>query len=201
MAAQSDLLARIKACTLCADQLPLPPKPILQYSPQSPILIAGQAPGIKAHQHGRPFADVSGQRLRQWLGISEEDFYNPALVSILPMGFCYPGRGKSGDLPPLPQCAQTWRDALMAGFTELKLTLVIGQYAQRYHLPGMTARSVTETVQQWRAFSPAIFPLPHPSPRNQGWLARNPWFAEELLPALQQRVGEVLGAAKFAQKT
>ena len=185
------LLNDVRGCTLCAGDLPLGPKPILQWHPAARILIAGQAPGRKAHEAGVPFADASGERLRQWLGLTAEQFYNPQLVAILPMGFCFPGTGKSGDLPPRPECAPAWRQALLQPLKNLQLTIVIGQYAQAYHLP--TAQSsVTDTVASWQNYWPDIIPLPHPSPRNNIWLKRNPWFAEQLLPKLQARVKQVL---------
>lgn len=185
------VLEDVRRCTLCAGDLPLAPKPILQWHPAARILIAGQAPGRKAHEAGVPFADASGERLRQWLGLTAEQFYNPQLVAILPMGFCFPGTGKSGDLPPRPECASAWRQALLKPLKNLQLTIVIGQYAQAYHLP--TAKSsVTDTVASWQDYWPDIIPLPHPSPRNNIWLKRNPWFAEQLLPELQARVKQVL---------
>jgi uracil-DNA glycosylase len=185
------LLDDVRRCTLCAGNLPLGPKPILQWHPAAQILIAGQAPGRKAHDAGVPFADASGERLRQWLGLTAEQFYNPQLVAIFPMGFCFPGTGKSGDLPPRPECAPAWRETLLQPLKNLQLTIVIGQYAQAWHLP--TAKTLlTETVAAWQQYWPDIIPLPHPSPRNNIWLKRNPWFAEQLLPKLQARVKQVL---------
>ncbi|SEH64309.1 Uracil-DNA glycosylase [Rheinheimera pacifica] len=189
--AGTELLNKVRHCTLCAEVLPLAPKPILQWHPAARILIAGQAPGRKAHDAGVPFADASGERLRQWLGLTAEQFYNPQLVAILPMGFCFPGTGKSGDLPPRPECAATWRQALLQPLKNLQLTIVIGQYAQAYHLPAAQS-SVTHTVASWQDYWPDIIPLPHPSPRNNIWLKRNPWFTEQLLPKLQARVKQVL---------
>jgi uracil-DNA glycosylase len=185
------LLEDIRACTLCTKQLPLGPRPVLQFHPHARILVAGQAPGSKVHASGVPFADASGDRLREWLGISEETFYDARRVAILPMGFCYPGTGKSGDLPPRPECATAWRDQLMQRLTKLKLTLVIGQYAQTYHLPD-AKDSLTDTVLAWREYWPRAVPLPHPSPRNNIWLRRNPWFEKELLPRLRSRVKAAL---------
>jgi uracil-DNA glycosylase len=185
------LLEDIRACTLCTKQLPLGPRPVLQFHPHARILVAGQAPGSKVHASGVPFADASGDRLREWLGISEETFYDARRVAILPMGFCYPGTGKSGDLPPRPECATAWRDQLMQRLTKLKLTLVIGQYAQTYHLPD-AKDSLTDTVLAWREHWPRAVPLPHPSPRNNIWLRRNPWFEKELLPRLRSRVKAAL---------
>lgn len=185
------LLDEVRACTLCADHLPLGPRPVVQAHPSARILIAGQAPGRKVHETGIPFNDASGERLRAWLGISRETFYDPMQVAILPMGFCFPGTGRSGDMPPRPECAPAWRAALLSHLKNIQLTLVIGQYAQAYHLPNESA-SVTEAVQAWRKYWPYTVPLPHPSPRNNLWLKRNPWFENELLPVLRVRVSEVL---------
>jgi len=187
----TSLLDEVRACTRCAENLPYEPKPILQIDPQAKILIVGQAPGRKAHESGIPFDDASGDRLRDWMGISRELFYDPKYVAILPIGFCFPGTGKSGDLPPRPECAPAWRDQLLSHLQDIELTLVIGQYAQNYHLHDKQS-SLTETVRAWKTYWPKIVPLPHPSPRNNIWLRRNPWFETELLPSLQQRVSEVL---------
>ena len=185
------LLAEIRRCTVCAPYLPLGPRPVLQFHPQARILVASQAPGRKVHESGVPFDDASGDRLRDWLGITPEVFYDPRRVAIVPMGLCFPGTGKSGDLPPRPECAPLWRARLMRRLRHLQLTLVIGQYAMAYHLPGARA-SVTDAVLNWRAHWPTVVPLPHPSGRNNVWLHRNPWFEQELLPALRARVAEVL---------
>jgi uracil-DNA glycosylase len=191
MSSLASLLTEVRACVLCAEHLPLGPRPVVQVHQSSRILIAGQAPGRKVHETGIPFNDASGDRLRAWLGISHDVFYDPKQVAILPMGFCFPGTGKSGDLPPRPECAPIWRATLLAHLKNVKLTLVIGQYAQAYHLPN-EGTSVTETVQAWRSNWPHTVPLPHPSPRNNMWLKRNSWFEEELIPALRARVSEVL---------
>ena len=193
MSSLTSLLTEVRACVLCTGHLPLGPRPIVQVHPSARILIAGQAPGRKVHETGVPFNDASGDRLREWLGISREVFYDAKKVAILPMGFCFPGTGKSGDLPPRPECAPAWRAALLTHLKTLKLTLVIGQYSQAYHLPNGRA-SVTETVQAWRKNWPHTVPLPHPSPRNNMWLKRNSWFEEELIPALRPRVSEVLAS-------
>ncbi len=185
------LLDEVRHCTLCAEALPLGARPILQFHPDARILIAGQAPGRKTHASGVPFADASGHRLREWLGLPPEMFYDPHQIAILPMGFCFPGDGKTGDLPPRPECAPAWRAALLRQLTRIRLTLVIGRYAQAYHLPH-AGGSVTEVVRAWRDHWPAVIPLPHPSPRNNLWLRRNPWFGDELLPALRLRVTQVL---------
>lgn len=188
------LRARVDGCTLCAAHLPLGPRPILQLSASARILIAGQAPGRRTHDLGVPFEDASGDRLRDWLGMSREVFYSPEIVAILPMGFCFPGTGKQGDLPPRPECAPAWRVPLLATLSNLQLTLVIGQYAQAWHLPGSTG-SVTAVVKDWRKLWPKIIPLPHPSPRNNRWLRTNPWFEIELLPALRLRISEILAGS------
>ena len=191
MASLASLLTEVRACELCAEHLPLGPRPVVQIHPLARVLIAGQAPGRKVHETGVPFNDASGDRLRSWLGISREVFYDAKQVAILPMGFCFPGTGKSGDLPPRSECAPAWREALLSRLKGLQLTLVIGQYAQEYHLPNDGA-SLTETVQAWRKHWPHTVPLPHPSPRNNLWLRRNSWFEEELIPILRTRVSEVL---------
>jgi uracil-DNA glycosylase len=159
--------------------------------PKAKLLIAGQAPGSKVHASGVPFDDASGNRLRQWLGVSREVFYDPEQIAILPMGFCFPGTGTSGDLPPRPECAPAWRAPLLEHLRHVEITLVLGQYAQTYHF-GKSSASLTERVKLWRSYWPDRVPLPHPSPRNNLWLRRNPWFELELLPALRQRVSAIL---------
>lgn len=191
MSSLNSLLTEVRACALCAEHLPLGPRPVLQVHSSARILIAGQAPGRKVHETGIPFNDASGNRLREWLGISAEVFYDARQVAILPMGFCFPGTGKSGDLPPRPECALAWQAALLSRLKMLKLRLIIGQYAQAYHLP-TGGQSVTEVVQAWRKNWPHTVPLPHPSPRNNLWLKRNPWFEQDLIPALRSRVAQVL---------
>ncbi len=187
------LLRQVRRCTICAEHLPLGPRPVIQLGAGARILLAGQAPGRKVHESGIPFDDASGERLRHWMGVSRESFHDPEKVSILPMGFCYPGTGKSGDLPPRPECAPQWRASLLAHLDNLQMTLVIGQYAMHYHLPGKTV-SVTEAVRRWRDSWPYVVPMPHPSPRNNRWLKTNPWFEQELVPELQSRVAKLLGA-------
>ena len=172
------LLSKVRSCTLCEPYLEHGVRPVLQLHPDAKVLIVGQAPGCKVHESGVPFDDASGNRLRDWMGINKETFYDPKKVAILPMGFCYPGTGKSGDLPPRPECAPTWREALLGTLTKLQLTLVIGQYAMAYHLP-KTDKNLTETVKAWRTLDPAHLPLPHPSPRNNIWLKKNQWFERE----------------------
>lgn len=191
------LLPRVRACTLCAASLPLGPRPVLQAHAESRILIAGQAPGRKVHLSGVPFDDVSGDRLRAWLGVSREQFYDARQVAILPMGFCYPGTGASGDLPPRPECAPAWRAPLLAAMPQVQLVLVLGQYALAWHWPrleGGAAPSVTEAVMAWRRHWPQMLPLPHPSPRNNRWFKQHPWFDEQVVPVLQARVAEILTA-------
>ena len=185
------LLSEVRRCKICEPHLPLGARPVLQLHPDARILIAGQAPGLKVHQSGIPFADASGDRLREWLGVSEEVFYDPHQIAILPMGFCYPGSGKSGDLPPRPECAATWRSRLLNVLTNLRLTIVIGQYALRYHLP-QEKGNLTEIVKNWQQYFPEVIPLPHPSPRNNRWLKKNPWFEAELLPTLRVTVKKTL---------
>ena len=187
-----ELVQRVRACTLCADHLPLGPRPVVQLSQTSKILVVGQAPGRRVHDTGLPFNDPSGDRLRAWMGIDRDTFYDDRQLAILPMGFCYPGTGNSGDLPPRPECAPAWRQLLLDRLPDIALTLVIGQYAHAWHLPD-GERSVTGNVQQWARYLPTLVPMPHPSPRNNLWLRRNPWFEQEVVPALQRRVAEVLG--------
>lgn len=191
MSKLASLLNDVRACTLCADHLPLGPRPVLRLQSSARILIASQAPGRKVHETGIPFNDVSGDRLRDWLGLDREAFYDESKVAIVPMGFCYPGTGDSGDLPPRPECAPAWRARLLARLKKLELTLVIGQYAIRYHLPDEKG-ALTDTVRAWRKYWPGTVPLPHPSPRNQLWLKRNPWFERDVLPAIRKRVRGVL---------
>jgi len=193
MASLTSLLAEIRACTLCAEHLPLGPRPVVQAHASARVLVVGQAPGRRVHETGLPFNDPSGDRLREWMGVTRETFYDARQIALVPMGFCFPGTGKSGDLPPRPECAAAWREALLAKLRSIELTLVVGQYALDYHL-GRGKRSVTEVVQSWRELDPKLVPLPHPSPRNNLWLRRNPWFDAELVPELRERVCRVLDA-------
>ncbi len=181
------LLAEVRACRACAAELPFEPRPVLRASASARLLIVGQAPGTRVHETGIPWNDPSGDRLREWLGMDREFFYDERHIAIIPMGFCYPGRGKSGDLPPRPECAALWRERLLACLPNIELTLLVGRYAHQYHLPEARG-SVADTVGQWRDYLPAILPTPHPSPRNRLWLRRNPWFEAELVPELQRRV-------------
>lgn len=187
----ASLLAEVRACTLCTEHLPLGPRPVVQAAPSARILVVGQAPGRRVHASGKPFDDPSGDRLRDWMGVTREQFYDPAQMAIIPMGFCYPGTGTSGDLPPRPECAPTWRARLLAQLPQIELTLVIGQYAHAWHLPE-GQRRLTDNVRAWRDHWPHLVPLPHPSPRNILWLRRNPWLEEEVIPALRQRVAELI---------
>ncbi|MFK7956835.1 MAG: uracil-DNA glycosylase family protein [Lysobacterales bacterium] len=185
------LLQRVRACTLCAAELEHGVRPVVQASSTATILVAGQAPGSKVHATGIAFDDPSGDRLRHWMGIDREVFYDRSRLALLPMGFCYPGKGKSGDLPPVPRCADTWRDELLKALPKIQLTLVIGQYAHQWHLPARE-KTLTETVKRWSSYPPHLLPLPHPSPRNNIWLAKNPWFSEDLLPVIRKRVRKAL---------
>ncbi|AMO73466.1 hypothetical protein AZE99_13520 [Sphingorhabdus sp. M41] len=184
------LLAQVRTCAICTD-LPLGPSPLLQASATARILIASQAPGSKTHEKGRPFDDASGKRLRQWLGVTEDQFYDPGLFAILPMGFCYPGTGNSGDLPPRQECVPAWRRPLMQAMPQIELTLVLGQYALDWHFGERKSRTLTETVKRWQEFWPDLLPLPHPSPRNIRWFKANPWFEKDVIPVLQERVREL----------
>lgn len=185
-----DLLTDVRACSICPG-LPLGPSPLLQASENSKILIAGQAPGSKTHAKGRPFDDPSGKRLRKWLGVTEDQFYDPDLFAIIPMGFCFPGTGKGGDLPPRPECAPKWRQPLLDRLPKLELTLILGQYAMDWHLGDAKSRTLTKTVERWQEFWPDILPLPHPSPRNIRWFKANPWFEEDVVPILQARIAKL----------
>lgn len=191
MSSLEELIEQAKQCRICEEHLPLGPRPVFLAHVSARILIASQAPGLKVHQTGIMFNDPSGERLRDWMGIGKDIFYDETKIAILPMGFCYPGRGKSGDLPPRPECAPKWRQPFLEHLKNIQLTLVIGKYAMDYHLPD-APKTLTETVKQWQNYSPAIFPLPHPSPRNNIWLKKNSWFTEEVLPELKKRVAEVL---------
>ncbi|MGE0553384.1 MAG: uracil-DNA glycosylase family protein [Gemmatimonadales bacterium] len=186
------LLDEIRGCRVCETALPLGPRPVLAAHRSARVLIAGQAPGKRVHQSGVAWRDPSGDRLRAWLGLDDETFYDPRRVALVPMGFCYPGTGSGGDLPPRPECAETWHGRLLPLLASVRLTVVIGRYAQAYHLGDRAAPGVTETVADWRRFAPAVIPLPHPSPRNQRWLARNPWFETELVPVLRRAVRAAL---------
>ena len=190
--ALTKLVKEIRSCTLCTEHLPLGPRPIIQVSSTAKILIVGQAPGSRVHETGIPFDDPSGDRLREWMGIDKEVFYDDKKIALVPMGFCFPGTGKSGDLPPRPECADTWRVKLLEQLPNIKLTIIVGQYAQAWHLDKGVKENLTETVMAWKSYWPKAIPLPHPSPRNNIWLKRNPWFEEEVLPSLRRKVKAVL---------
>jgi uracil-DNA glycosylase len=186
------LLREIRACTICAPFLPHGPRPIIAASESARILIIGQAPGARVHASGVPWSDASGARLRSWLGIDESIFHDASKIALVPMGFCFPGRGASGDLPPRPECAARWHRDLLAHMRSVRLTLLIGQYAQRFGLGAENGASLTDTLTRWRDFSPRVIPLPHPSPRNIAWFKRNPWFESDVLPTLRERVAQEL---------
>lgn len=182
-----ELIGRIKNCTLCEPHLPLGANPVFTAHANAEVLIIGQAPGTKVHNTNIPWNDPSGDRLRDWLQVDRSTFYNPKKFAIIPMGFCYPGKGKSGDLPPRPECAPTWHNQLLEKLPNVRLTLLIGSYAQKYYLGKDKKRTLTETVHNYREYLPQYFPLPHPSPRNQLWLKKNPWFEETIIPKLRQQ--------------
>ena len=182
------LLTDVRACRACVPHLPLGPRPIVRAGADARILIVGQAPGARVHASGIPWDDASGDRLRNWLGIDATTFHDESQFAIIPMGFCYPGRGNGGDKPPRRECAQLWLDSLLEKLPKIQLTLLIGQYAQQHFLGSRRKSSLTETVRAWKEYAPAFVPLPHPSPRNQPWFQRHPWFESEVLPMLRERV-------------
>ncbi|MEI7730026.1 MAG: uracil-DNA glycosylase family protein [Verrucomicrobiota bacterium] len=188
MEALAQLLQEVRSCRLCAAQLPFPPRPVLRAAVTARLMIVGQAPGTRVHETGIPWNDPSGDRLRAWLQMSREEFYDETRIAIIPTGFCYPGKGSGGDLPPRPECAPCWHPRLRAALPNIKLTLLIGSYAQAYYLPGATKQSLAETVASYQEYLPAFFPLPHPSPRNLRWFKLHPWFESEVIPALRKRV-------------
>ena len=185
------LLKQIRACAVCAAHLPHGPRPILAASSKSRVLIIGQAPGVRAHDSKIPWNDASGDQLRIWLEMDKEGFYNADNLAFMPMGFCYPGTGRSGDLPPRPECAPLWHARLRAAMPAVQLTLLIGQYAQQHYLGAAWRGNLTETVRAFREMPPGLLPLPHPSPRNRIWQRRNPWFETDLLPVLRRRLKKV----------
>ncbi len=188
-----DLLTRIRACRLCAAHLPLGPRPTLRARASARLLIIGQAPGTKVHETGIPWNDRSGDRLRHWLQLDRDRFYDDSRIAIIPTGFCYPGRDpKGGDLPPRPECAPTWHRLLFERLPAVRLTLLVGMHAQAAVLADRRKRTMTETVQAFRDYGPALIPLPHPSWRTTAWERKNPWFAEDLLPVLRVRVHDLL---------
>lgn len=186
------LVTEIRACTLCSEHLPLGPRPVVRLGSSAKLLIIGQAPGTKVHASGVPWDDASGERLRAWMNLEKEIFYDTARIAIMPMGFCYPGRGKGGDLPPRPECAPRWHDRVRALLPEVRLTLLIGQYAQARYLD-TRGQTLEQTVQNWRQhLALGFLPLPHPSPRNTLWLRKRPWFEEEVVPVLQAELRRLL---------
>ncbi len=186
------LLIKIQQCEICKEHLPLGPRPVVQLNEFSKIVIISQAPGRRVHQSGIPWSDASGIKLRAWMNIPDKIFYDPAFISILPTGFCYPGKAISGDLPPRPECAPLWHPQVFKYFKSKPLIILIGQYAQLYYLKKTFKGSLTETVKNYSAYLPTYFPLPHPSPRNQNWVMINPWFMEKVIPELQKRIQAAL---------
>ena len=182
------LLAAVRNCRACEAHLPLGPRPVLRAGEGARILVVGQAPGVRVHTTGIPWDDQSGERLRAWMGVDKSAFYNESRIAIIPMGYCYPGRGNSGDLPPRRECAAPWLHQLLARLPRIELTLLIGQYAQRHFLGSRRKSSLAETTWAWREYGPQYIPLPHPSPRNQPWIKRHPWFERQLVPVLRARI-------------
>lgn len=187
-----ELLTRVRQCDICQEHLEHGVRPILSVDRRSKIAVIGQAPGLKVHQNGVPWQDASGNTLRNWLGVNSEQFYNTTNFAIVPMGFCYPGKGKSGDLPPRKECAPTWHKAILDELSDICLILLIGQYAQAYYLDNKRKKNLTATVRYYHEYLPRFFPLPHPSPRNRIWLRKNLWFENEVVPVLSEKVGEVI---------
>ena len=187
-----DLLNKIERCEICKEHLPLGPRPVIQLSPFSKVVLIGQAPGRRVHETGIPWNDASGRKLREWMNVDEATFYDPDCFSIMPMGFCYPGKSTSGDLPPRPECAPLWHQQVFKNFKNEPLILLVGQYAQRYYLKKNFKGSLTETVRNYKEYLPTFFPLPHPSPRNQNWVKLNPWFQKDVVPELQKRIEEAV---------
>jgi uracil-DNA glycosylase len=186
------LLKAVRGCRACEAHLPLGPRPVLRAGKTARILVVGQAPGVRVHTTGIPWADPSGERLRAWMGVDTDVFYDESRIAIIPMGYCYPGRGNDGDMPPRRECASLWLDHLLAKLPQIELTLLIGQYAQRHFLAGRRKPSLAETAKAWRQYAPQYIPLPHPSPRNQPWFKRHAWFEEQLVPMLQSRIKTLL---------
>ncbi|WKB80960.1 uracil-DNA glycosylase family protein [Cellulophaga lytica] len=187
-----ELLSKIKRCTVCSGKLALGPRPIVSASSKSKIVIVGQAPGSVVHKTGIPWNDKSGENLRSWMGITKEDFYNTDKVAIIPMGFCYPGKGKSGDLPPTKECAPLWHKPILDDIKNVQLTLLIGAYAQNYYLVHKAEKTLTQTVKNYHNYLPNYMVLPHPSPRNNIWQAKNKWFVTNVLPELKLQVKQIL---------
>lgn len=192
MSSLEELLLRVRACTICEAHLPFPQKPVLIAAKNARIAIIGQAPGTKVHSSGIPWDDLSGKELRRWLGVNTKDFYNPDLFAIIPMGFCYPGSGKSGDLPPRKECAPHWHQKIFSELPNVELVILIGKYAQAYYLKDNQHKNLTQTVLHYTHFLPKYFPLVHPSPRNKIWQKKNPWFEIDVIPKLREAVNEIL---------
>ena len=190
--ALQDLISEAKACRLCEPHLPLGPKPVFLVGSGARLLIVGQAPGRRVHETGIPWNDPSGENLRAWLAMGRETFYDTSRIAIIPAGLCYPGTGKSGDLPPRPECAPLWQPRFRAALSGIRLTLLVGQYAQAYYLGALRRKTLAQTVRAWKDYAPDFLPLPHPSPRNRLWLKRNPWFERDVVPALRQCISKVL---------
>ena len=186
------LKSEIKGCNICEEGLGFKPRPVFAFDKRSKIAIIGQAPGSIVHRTGIPWDDKSGENLRAWMNIDNETFYDDKKIAIVPMGFCYPGKGKSGDLPPRKECAPTWHRLILNQFEELQLIILIGKYAQDYYLKENSKRNLTETVKNFHEYLPEYFVLPHPSPRNNIWMKKNPWFKEEVIPALKRKVKKIL---------
>lgn len=187
------LLKEIRACRVCAQDMPHEPRPVIQAAKTAKIVITGQAPGTRVHASGRPFTDPSGDRLREWMQVDEAVFYDESKIAIVPMGFCFPGLdAKGGDLPPRKECAPLWQSRVHENLPHVELTLLVGLYAQRFHLASQTQKTLTETVRQGERYQPDFLPLPHPSWRNNAWLSKNPWFEAKILPMLRRRIREIL---------
>lgn len=189
--ALENLVREIKDCRVCEKHLPLGPRPVFTHDPRAKVLIISQAPGTKVHEAGIPFHDASGVRLRKWLGVDEKTFYDPAKFAVMPMGFCYPGRGKSGDNPPRKECAPLWHGRLLEFMPRIKLKILVGSYAQKFYLAGRMKENMTETVRNWKEYLPGFFPIVHPSPRNEIWLAKNRWFEKDTVPELKKALARV----------
>jgi uracil-DNA glycosylase len=187
-----ELKQQIAACAICSEHLPHDPRPVTSWQPGSRILIIGQAPGRAVHASGVPWQDASGHLLRSWLSVSDEQFYDPEIFALMPMGFCFPGKGKSGDMAPRPECAPQWHALILEQLKKIELTILIGTYSQKYYLKETGRSNLTENVRAFREFLPKVLPLPHPSPRNRPWISANPWFENELLPELRQRVRKII---------
>ncbi len=186
------LKAEISACTVCSAYLPKGPRPVVQISATARLLIIGQAPGTKVHETGIPWNDASGNRLREWTGLSQSEFYDSAKIALMPMGFCYPGTGLNGDLPPRPECAPFWHEKILRLTPDIGLTLLVGSYAQARYIPTKPKQSLTENVRNFNRFGKSLFPLPHPSWRSSGWMQRNPWFEADVLPELVKAVQKII---------